>query len=199
MERFQVDVSDAHIADLRERLTCTRWPDALPGAEWELGTDASFLRDLCERWAHAFDWNEFVARCNRHPQVRTTVDGVTVHAIIAACDRDDGVPLLLLHGWPGSTVEYHDVVEALRRDHHVVVASLPGYGFSGPTMRRGIDQLPVARVLVELMRRMGHERFVVGGSDWGATIGSWMAAYEPQSVIGLPHDHGPDPAAHPRS
>ncbi len=185
IEPFHVEITDAQISDLRERLGRTRWPDQPAGSGWDLGTDLSFLRPLCDHWAERFDWAGFQARCNRDPQVRTTVDGTTVHAIVAVSTRPDAVPLLLLHGWPGSFVEYLDVIEPLRRDHHVVVASLPGYGFSGPTTRRGIDQLEVARVLVELMRRLGHQRFVVAGGDWGATIGAWMAAYFPDAIAAV--------------
>ena len=185
IEPFHVEITDAQIADLRERLGRTRWPDQLPGTGWDLGTDATFLRELCDHWAENYDWNAFQDRCNRHPQVRTTIDGTMVHAIVAPATRSDATPLLLLHGWPGSVAEYFDVIEPLRRDHHVVVASLPGYGFSGPTTRRGIDQLEVARVLVELMRRIGHDRFVVAGGDWGATIGAWMAGHLPEALVGL--------------
>ena len=157
----------------------------MPGTGWELGTDSTFLRQLCAHWADGFDWGGFQERCNRYPQVRTTVDGTVVHAIVAPSERPDATPLLLLHGWPGSIAEYFDVIEPLRRDHHVVVASLPGYGFSGPTTRRGVDQLAIAGALVELMRRLGHERFVVAGGDWGATIGAWMAAHLPEAISGL--------------
>jgi epoxide hydrolase len=185
VEPFHVEITDAQVADLAARLERTRWPDQLVGTGWGLGTDSTFLRQLCDHWVGRFDWREFEARCNRHPQVRTTVDGIVVHAIVASSPRPDAAPLLLLHGWPGSVAEYFDVIEPLRHDHHVVIASLPGYGFSGPTTRRGVDQLEIARVLVELMRRLGHERFVVAGGDWGATIGAWMAAHLPAAVAGL--------------
>ncbi len=185
IEPFHVDITDVQIADLRERLVRTRWPDQIPGTGWDLGTDSTFLRELCDHWANHFDWSAFEDRCNRHPQVRTTVNGTTVHAIVASSTRADAIPLLLLHGWPGSIAEYFDVIEPLRREHHVVVASLPGYGFSGPTTRRGVDPLEVARVLVELMRLLGHARFIVAGGDWGATIGAWMAAHLPDAVAGL--------------
>src|SRR6266540_5312460 len=185
MEPFHVEISDAEIADLRERLRRTRWPDQLAGTGWELGTDSAFLKQLCHHWSDAFDWDAFRARCNRHPQVRAEVSGTTVHAIVASSSDPNATPLLLLHGWPGSVAEYFDVIEPLRRDHHVVVASLPGYGFSGPTRRRGVEQLEVACVLVELMRRLGHERFVVAGGDWGANVGSWMAGHLPDAVAGL--------------
>jgi pimeloyl-ACP methyl ester carboxylesterase len=182
---FHIEIEEAAVADLRHRLARTRWPDQLPDSAWALGTDVAYLRDLCEHWASGFDFDAFTARYNAHPQVRAHVDGTVVHAIVAAADAADATPLLLLHGWPSSVAEYRDVIEPLRARHHVVVASLPGYGFSGPTTQSGVGPLRIAGVLVELMRRLGYERFVVAGGDWGAIVGSWMAAHHPDAVAGL--------------
>jgi hypothetical protein len=182
---FSVTLDDSQIADLRTRLQSTRWPDQLPFAGWDLGTDIVYLRQLCSHWADGFDFEAWQQRCNRFPQVRTVVDGVTVHAIVAASESADATPVLLLHGWPGSVAEYFDVIEPLRARHHVVVASLPGYGFSGPTDRNGVGLLTMASTLVELMHRLGHARFFVAGGDWGAIIGSWMAAHHCDAVLGL--------------
>jgi epoxide hydrolase len=110
------------------------------------------------------------------------IDGIRVHAIVAepADDTESATPLLLLHGWPGSVAEMFDVIESLRVRHRVIVASLPGYGFSGPTTKSGVGPLEIATTLVELMRRLGHARFVVAGGDWGAIVGSWLAAHHPE-------------------
>jgi microsomal epoxide hydrolase len=187
VEPFSVTVTDAEIADLRARLARTRWPDQLPGTTWELGTDSTYLRALCDHWANGYDFAAFVERANRWPQVRTEVDGTTVHAITAPSTATDGsaTPLLLLHGWPGSVAEHFDAIELLRPRHHVVAASLPGYGFSGSTTRLGIGPEAIADVLVELMRRLGHERFFVAGGDWGAIVGATLTAHHPEHVIGL--------------
>ena len=190
LEPFRVEIDEAAVADLRHRLARTRWPDQLPDSAWTLGTDVTYLRELCDHWASGFDFDAFAARYNEYPQVRADIDGTGVHAIIAASEFDDATPLLLLHGWPSTVAEYRDVIEPLRAGHHVVVASLPGYGFSGPTTQSGVDPLRIAGVLVELMRRLGYVRFVVAGGDWGAIVGSWMAAHHPEAVAGL-HAHAP--------
>lgn len=185
LQPFRFELDPSAIADLRERLALTRWPDQVPATGWDLGTDSAYLRELCQYWATGFDFDAFQARYNRYPQVRTDVNGTSVHAIVAESTSDDATPLLLLHGWPGSVAEYIDVIEPLRDRHHVIVASLPGYGFSMPTSRLGIGPLEIAGILVELMRRFGYERFFVAGGDWGAIVGSWLAAHHPASVLGL--------------
>jgi pimeloyl-ACP methyl ester carboxylesterase len=185
LQSFVVSTRDEEITDLRARLDATRWPDQLPDAGWDLGTDVDYLRALCAHWADGFDFGTWQRRCNRFPQVRTVVDDVTVHAIVAESEAADATPLLLLHGWPGSVAEYFDVIEPLRARHHVVVASLPGYGFSGPTNRSGVGLLTIAATMVALMQRLGHERFYVAGGDWGAIVGSWIAARHREAVLGL--------------
>lgn len=182
---FTVAVSDGQVADLRERLARTRWPDQLPGTTWELGTDMPFLQQLCQRWADGFSFDAWVDRCNRYPQIRTEIDGVTVHAIVARSDAPDATPLMLIHGWPGSVAEYFDVIESLRARHHVIVPSIPGYGFSGPTTRFGIGPLEIGGIFVEMMGRLGFSRFVVAGGDWGAIIGSWMGAHHGDHVVAV--------------
>lgn len=184
LHAFRVEVGDAEIADLRARLHRTRWPDQLPGTTWELGTERSFLERLCAHWADDFDVAAFVDRCNRFPQVRTVIDGATIHAIVAESTAEDPLPLLLLHGWPGSVAEYFDVIEPLRARHRVIVASLPGYGFSGPTERLGIGPAEIAALMVELMDRLGHPRFVAAGGDWGAIVTSWLAAEHAEHIVG---------------
>ena len=182
---FTVAIDDAAVADLRDRLRRTLWPDQLPGTTWELGTDLSFLRTLCEHWADAFSFDAWVEQCNRYPQIRTVIDGVTVHAIVAESDDPDATPLMLIHGWPGSVAEFFDVIEPLRARHHVIVPSIPGYGFAGPTTRFGIGPSAIAGLFVELMRRLDHRRFVVAGGDWGAVIGAWMGARHAEQVAAV--------------
>ncbi len=185
LHQFTFTVGDSEIADLRERLGRTRWPDQLPGTTWELGTDMAFLQQLCHRWADGFSFEDWADRCNRYPQIRTDIDGTIVHAIVARSEEPDATPLLLIHGWPGSVAEYFDVIEPLRARHHVIVPSIPGYGFSGPTTRFGVGPLDISGMFVELMNRLGFGRFIVAGGDWGGIIGSWMGAYYPDQVIGV--------------
>jgi pimeloyl-ACP methyl ester carboxylesterase len=187
VEAFAFDLDDAAVHDLRQRLARTRWPDASPKPGWELGTEIGFLRALCRHWEQAFDFDAFAARCNRYPQVMSEIDGIGVHAIVAepTADAKDPTALLLLHGWPSSVAEYWDVIEPLRRRHRVVVASLPGYGFSRSTDRPGVDPLTIATTLVELMRRLGHARFFVAGGDWGAIVSAWMGAHHADALHGV--------------
>lgn len=185
LDPFVVAIGDDEITDLRYRLRNTRWPDQIPDTGWELGTDSSYLRELCAHWSDGFDFAAWQERCNRFLQVKTFIDGIGLHAIVAESTNLNATPLLLLHGWPGSVAEYFEVIEPLRAQHHVVVASLPGYGFSGPTERMGVGLLAMASALVELMHLLGHQRFITAGGDWGAIVGSWIAAHHPESVIGL--------------
>ncbi|MFM2073027.1 MAG: hypothetical protein RLZZ623_3291 [Actinomycetota bacterium] len=184
LEDFRVAIEPTAVVDLRRRLAATRWPDQLDGTGWQLGTDRAELRQLCDHWAGAFDFGAFERRCNVYPQVRTVIDGVVVHAIVARSGVADATPLLLVHGWPGSVAEHFDVIEPLLAHHHVIVASLPGYGFSGPTTQHGIGVAKIAELLVELMRRLGHPVFFLAGGDWGAIIGARLAADHPTRVLG---------------
>ncbi len=191
VEPFTVAIPEPVIDDLRRRLRQTRWPDQLPGTGWELGTDLDYLRDLCDYWAALFDWDAAQARLNAWPQVVTTIDGQTVHAIHARADRSDALPLLVLHGWPGSVAEMLGIIEPLRNPpepgdaFHVVCASLPGFGFSGPTRERGWNVRRIAAAMVELMGRLGYERFAALGGDWGATTSNYMALEHPDHLVGI--------------
>ena len=147
LSSFDLHVADADLEDLLERLTRTRWPAEFPDPEWSYGTNSTYLHELCEYWRTEFDWRRCEARLNSFGQVVMDVDGQRVHAIHAASPEPDALPLLLVHGWPGSVFEFEKVVEPMRdpRRHggrasdafHVVCPSIPGYGFSGPTHHPG--------------------------------------------------------------
>lgn len=144
---FRVAVPDAVLADLRDRLERTRWPDQVPGTGWDYGTDLGYLQELCDDWAHRFDWRASEARLNAWPQGITEIDGQRLHFIHARAEEPDAPALLVLHGWPGSVWEMVRIIDPLRDPvahggeaadaFHVVCASLPGFGFSGPTGERG--------------------------------------------------------------
>ena len=191
MRPFRVDVPDAVLDDLRDRLARTRWPDQIPGPAWEYGTDLAYLRDLCDYWRDGFDWRGAEQRLNRWPHVTTEIDGQSIHAIHARADDAHALPLLVLHGWPGSVAELLEIVEPLRHPaapsdaFHVVCASLPGFGFSGPTRERGWNVARIAAAMVELMDRLGYPRFATLGGDWGATTSNYLARNHPGHLVGI--------------
>jgi epoxide hydrolase len=182
---FRVDVPDSVLDDLRDRLVRTRWPDQIPGSGWDYGTDLTYLQDLCEHWATKFDWRVQEERFNRWPHFLTEIDGQQIHFIHARSDDPNALPLIVTHGWPGSVAEFLDVIEPLRENFHVVVPSLPGYGWSGPTVERGWDVQRVADAWAVLMARLGYDRYGAQGGDWGAMVSARLAATDVDHVMGL--------------
>jgi len=189
VEPFRIHVEDAVLEDLRARLALTRFPDQIPGTGWEQGFPTDLLRDLVEHWRDGYDWRAQEARLNGLDHFRTVIDGQSIHFVHARSSRADALPLLLVHGWPGSIVEFLDVIPRLtdpeahggRADDafHVVAPSLPGYGFSEPPRTPGWDVARVAGAFVELMARLGHDRYGAQGGDWGAQIVTRLAALDP--------------------
>jgi pimeloyl-ACP methyl ester carboxylesterase len=182
---FRVEVPDAVLDDLRDRLGRTRWPDQIPGSGWDYGTDLAYLQELCEYWQNTFDWRAQEDRFNRWPHFVTDIDGQQIHFIHARSDDPDALPLIMTHGWPGSVSEFLDVIEPLRESFHVVVPSLPGYGWSGPTTQPGWDVKRVAEAWATLMARLGYDRYGAQGGDWGAMVSAQLAALDPEHMIGL--------------
>jgi pimeloyl-ACP methyl ester carboxylesterase len=180
---FRVEIPQEDVDDLRDRLLRTRWPveQDLPG---ERGIPVARVRELAERWATSWDWRAWEARLNAFPQVVTTIDGTRVHALHVRSAQPDAVPLVLLHGWPGSVVEFLRVLEPLG-DFSLVVPSLPGFGFSGPTPDGGWTPERMARAIAELVHRLGYERYAVHGGDWGAFVGRDLARVDGGSLLGL--------------
>lgn len=202
IQPFTLAVSDADLADLRARLANTRWPDALPGDDWDLGVPVSYLRELAEAWGTAYDWREHEARINAHPQFTTTIDGQLIHFLHVRSPHPGALPLLLTHGWPGSVVEFLDLVGPLTDPvahggaatdaFDVVIPSLPGFGFSGP-----VDSpWPTARIAAawdELMQRLGYDRYGVQGGDIGAAVSPEVGRTAPGRVAGVHTNGGPGP------
>jgi microsomal epoxide hydrolase len=182
---FRVDVPEGVLDDLRDRLSRTRWPDQIPGSGWGYGTDLAYLRSVCDDWQNKYDWRAQEDRLNRWPNFLTEIDGQQIHFIHARSDKSDAVPLIVTHGWPGSVAEFLDIIEPLRADFHVVVPSLPGYGWSGPTTQPGWDVQRVADAWATLMARLGYDRYGAQGGDWGAMVSARLAASDPDHVIGL--------------
>jgi epoxide hydrolase len=175
---FELHIDDADLQDLRDRLARTRWPETFPDTDWSYGTDRDYLRGLCEYWRTEFDWRRCEARLNGFGQVAMDVDGQRLHAIHAKSAEPNAMPLLLVHGWPGSVFEFDKVVEPLRDPaahagrasdaFHVVCPSIPGYGFSGPTHRIGWNPRRISSAFAELMESLGYRQYVAAGGDWGA-------------------------------
>jgi pimeloyl-ACP methyl ester carboxylesterase len=170
MERFTIDVPEQQLDDLRGRLARVRWPAPLEGAGWDYGTDDGFLRTVVDHWANAYDWRRLEAELNDAGSSITEAAGQRVHFLHVRSGDADAIPLVVTHGWPGSVVEFLDALPSLRERFHVVVPSMPGYGFSGPTRQRGVDVHRVADAVAELMAQLGYERYVAQGGDWGALV-----------------------------
>jgi microsomal epoxide hydrolase len=195
VERFRIHVPDAQIDDLRRRLAATRWPDQIEGAGWDYGSELGYVRELCEHWRSKYDWRSAEALLNRFEHLRTTIDGQSIHFLHAPSRHANALPLLISHGWPGSVVEFLDVIEPLRDPEahggraedafHVVCPSLPGYGFSEPTRTRGWDPVRIADAFAEGMQRLGYARYGAQGGDWGALVTSELALRHPKQVAGL--------------
>jgi pimeloyl-ACP methyl ester carboxylesterase len=195
---FRIDVPQADLDDLADRLARTRWPDEIEGAGWDYGFPLARLRELAEYWRTGYDWRTHEAELNRLPQFTTEIDGQNIHFVHVRSSRPDALALVLTHGWPGSFLEFLDVIGPLSRDFHLVVPSIPGYGFSGPTRERGWDLTRVARAWAELMRRLGYERYGAQGGDFGSGISLALGAAAPENVVGVHVNYlptRPDPDA----
>jgi pimeloyl-ACP methyl ester carboxylesterase len=191
---FQAHIPDDILVDLRQRLARTRFTEDLPGVGWDDGTPAAHLREQVDHWLQRFDWRAQEARLNAFPQLTTEVDGATVHLLLVRSPEPDATPAILSHGWPGTVFEWLDVLRPLTdpRAHggdprtalHLVVPSLPGFAFSGPTRERGWGVERICDASVTLMARLGFERFVAIGNDWGSSLSLVLARKHPERVLG---------------
>jgi epoxide hydrolase len=210
IESFQIRIEESVLEDLRGRLARTRFPDQIEGTGWEYGIPIDYLRDLVEYWRDTYDWRAQEARLNELPHFRTRIDGQSIHFVHARSPHPDALPLLLMHGWPGSIVEFLEVIPRLTEPEahggqaadafHVIAPSLPGYGFSEPTRTTGWDVGRVARAFVLLMHRLGYARYGAQGGDWGAQIATRIGALDAEHcaaihvnmpLAGRPKDPGP--------
>jgi epoxide hydrolase len=192
---FRIDIPQADLDDLHQRLARTRWPDELPGVGWARGVPLGYLKDLAAYWADGYDWRKQEARLNEFPQFTTTIDGANVHFLHVRSPEPDALPLILTHGWPGSVVEFLNVISPLTdpRTHdgnpadafHLVIPSLPGYGLSGPTRQTGWTTGRVARAWTQLMARLGYRRYGAQGGDWGAFASPELGRVDPEHVVGV--------------
>jgi pimeloyl-ACP methyl ester carboxylesterase len=173
---FTIQVPDAVLSDLKDRLKRTRYPDQIEGAGWNYGTNLEYLKELLDYWRDRFDWRDEERRLNRFEQFKMKIDGLDVHFVHRRARQPKALPLLIVHGWPGSFMQFHKVIEPLTdpASHggkpedafDVVVPSLPGYGFSDIPRQRGYDPQKIATMFVELMARLGYTRYGVQASDF---------------------------------
>jgi len=194
VEQFEIDTDEAVIADLRERVRHTRWPDPAPGEPWSQGTDDGYLRDLLAYWADGYDWRAEERELNRFAHFRTTIDDAQVHFVHARAARGGGIPLILTNGWPSTFAELLPLVPLLTDPaahgidgpaFDLVLPSLPGYGFSPRPPRTGVNYRYVAGLWHRLMRELGYDRYAAGGSDFGAGVATYMGLDDPAPLIGL--------------
>jgi epoxide hydrolase len=204
---FRLDVPEEDLDDLRDRLRRARWPEPETVADWSQGVPLAYLQDLCRYWAEAYDWRRAEARLNALMQFRTTLDGLSIHFLHIRSPSPDALPLVLTHGWPGSIVEFLDVLGPLSDPvahggdaadaFHVVCPSLPGYGFSDKPAAPGWGIERIADAWIALMDRLGYARYGAAGGDWGTSVSTCIARQAPERVAGihlLPPLAPPDPA-----
>jgi microsomal epoxide hydrolase len=195
IQPFDITVADQDLADLKDRLGRTRWPDQIPDTGWDYGTDLAYLEELCAYWRDEYDWRTHEARLQAWGHFSTVIDGQHLHFIHAPSPVEEARPLILSHGWPGSVVEFLHVIDPLRDPEahggsaedafHVVVPSLPGYGWSGPTVDRGWDPKRIALAFAALMDRLGYDGYLAQGGDWGSMISTQIGIQDPTHCAGI--------------
>jgi pimeloyl-ACP methyl ester carboxylesterase len=192
---WSLDVPDAVLDDLRDRLRRTRWPDKETVDDWSQGIPLGYVQELCGYWADAYDWRRCETELNAYPQSRVEVDGLGIHVLHAVSPEPGALPLVLTHGWPGSIIEFLDVIEPLRDPvahggdaadaFHVVCPSLPGYGFSDKPDTTGWGIERIADAWADVMAALGYDRFGAQGGDWGSTVTSSLGGRHPDRCLGI--------------
>jgi pimeloyl-ACP methyl ester carboxylesterase len=192
---FSVEVPEEELADLRRRIAATRWPEKETVGDQTQGVQLATMQALAKYWATEYDFGRVEARLNAFPQFVTEIDGLDIHFIHVRSPHENAMPLIITHGWPGSIIEMLNVIGPLSDPtahggdaedaFDVVVPSMPGYGYSGKPTEPGWDPVHIAKAWIALMRRLGYERFVAQGGDWGAQITDVMGAEAPPELLGI--------------
>ncbi|MFJ6168754.1 epoxide hydrolase family protein [Micromonospora orduensis] len=192
---FTVDVPQAELKAMRARIAATRWPEKETVADQSQGVQLATMQTLARYWEKEYDWRKVEARLNALPQFMTEIDGLDIHFIHIRSKHEDALPLIVTHGWPGSVIEQMKIIDPLTNPtahgasasdaFHLVIPSMPGYGFSGKPSMPGWDPQHIATAWIELMKRLGYTRFVAQGGDWGALITELMGVQAPPELAGI--------------
>jgi pimeloyl-ACP methyl ester carboxylesterase len=190
-----IEIPQAEIEALRARVAATRWPDKETVADHSQGVQLATIQELARYWATDYDWRKCEAKLNALPQFMTEIDGLDIHFIHVRSEHESALPLIVTHGWPGSVIEQLKIIDPLTNPtahggspsdaFHVVIPSMPGYGFSGKPTTTGWDPARMARAWVELMKRLGYTQFVAQGGDWGAIVTDVMAEQAPPELLAM--------------
>jgi len=192
---FRIDVPEEALVDLRRRLAATRWPEKETVDDDSQGVPLAMLRELVRYWQTDYDWRKVEARLNALPQFLTEIDGLDIHFIHVRSTHENALPLIITHGWPGSVIEQLKIIDPLINPtahggsvsdaFHLVIPSMPGYGFSGKPATTGWDPPHIARAWIVLMKRLGYTRFAAQGGDWGSPVSNEMAKLAPPELAGI--------------
>src|SRR5215212_7477772 len=192
---FRIDVPEEDLDDLRRRIVATQWPEKETVADESQGVQLATMQELARYWATDYDWRQVEAKLNALPQFITEIDGLDIHYLHVRSKHQGALPLIVTHGWPGSVIEQLKIIDPLTNPtahgasasdaFHLVIPSMPGYGFSGKPTSPGWDQARIARAWAELMKRLGYTRYVAQGGDWGAIINDVMATQGHPELIGF--------------
>jgi len=192
---FRIAIGDDVLADLKSRLRNTRWPEAELVSDWSQGAPLQWIQEVCRYWADSYDWRRREAALNRFTQFSTGIDGLDIHFLHVRSPHPDAMPLIITHGWPGSVVEFHKVIEPLTNPtahggnaadaFHVVCPSLPGFGFSSKPTTTGWGVDRIARAWAELMSRLGYARYGAQGGDWGSAVTTSLGAQDAAHCAGI--------------
>src|SRR5689334_707643 len=192
---FQANTPEAELIDLRARIHATRWPEQETVADASQGVQLATIQALASYWATDYDWRKIEAKMNALPQFITEIDGLDIHFIHVRSKHENALPLIVTHGWPGSIIEQMKIIEPLTNPtahggsasdaFHLVIPSLPGYGFSGKPTAPGWNPISIARAWATLMQRLGYTKFVAQGGDWGNAVSEVMALQQPPGLLGI--------------
>ena len=196
---FQVEFPEAELTELRRRVNATRWPERETVADASQGIQLATIQKLARYWGTEYNWRACEKRLNALPNFITEIDGLDIHFIHVRSKHENALPLIVTHGWPGSITEQMKIIDPLTNPtahggsasdaFHVVIPSIPGYGFSGKPTTTGWDPVHIARAWTVLMKRLGYTKFVAQGGDWGAVIVDMMGVQAPRGIARNPHQH----------